>query len=219
MTATITDDCRPVESANPADDPRVELASSPGDGASSSLEALRDTDKYQFSDLFHHSGGSEETAGALKRAIDFTPPATSFRLSDVPTTSASKRNQWERIKALHHDTGYDYTGTNRSSRMARFRTDITYCQSIAQALEAPDHVQQYAVTRAMSVNTNRFTKHYGGYIGAVLAFAATQLAGNAEEFIDSHWNERFEEVVDGLGYSFDHKKLVDYAFRNWGGHK
>ena len=32
MTASITDDCRPVESANPSDDPRVELASNPGDG-------------------------------------------------------------------------------------------------------------------------------------------------------------------------------------------
>lgn len=148
--------------------------------------------------------------------VDFTPPATSFKLQDAREESSRPYKRWQEMKHLHHDTKFDYTETNRSAKMARYREDATYYQAIVGLLELPAHVSKNAVFRCIQVDVTAFNFHYGGRLGAALASAVVELSDSPEAFFATAWEQVLEETLAKLDVSFEVSDLVEFAFEQWG---
>jgi len=208
--------CVPREPAHPVEDDRVSTPAGPGDGSGSTLDALRDTQIQDYSELFDRAGiqiqDLDPTETDCSRDIDFTGPATSFYVFEAPDTNRDPRS-WKRKKALHHDTYLDYTGSNRSSTLCQFRDDYAYCQAVIQSLEMPKDSADWVVRRTLRSEVRAFNRHYDGYLGATLAHAVLRLADSPDEFLESHWFDQLSRVVDEQRATFDPEALVRFAFR------
>lgn len=198
--------------------PTQQVDRSPGSGSLPGIHHELDRLAYTYSDLMHDSGltGALDATQPGLRDVDFTPPATSFKLQDAREESSRPYKRWQEMKHLHHDTKFDYTGTNRSAKMARYREDATYYQAIIGLLELPAYLSKNAVFRCIQVDVTAFNFHYEGRLGAALASAVVELSNSPEAFFDTAWEQVLEETLAKLDASFELSDLVEFAFEQWG---